>query len=597
MSTQTDYVNAILAPSGDENKISYGNVGAFQQVVISDTNVLQYQTSVINFNSESLLGMNGNRSLDLANALVQIPITTCVSLSAGSFGSPDSGANWVLTPADARTHALNPLMCIENIQLQVGGKNVHSMVDNFPMFVCQKLQEMNKGQREHCLALFGMDQDSYESILLNATVGEMNNRLWASRIGGPAGQANEGLFKRCQHQRVQGWTYQDERVMSGNAAFENKEYSGLIGVFASDQTAVAKNASGVYSSVTAKLIQTLVYQHVLNFPLWLISDFFKHVRPLQTLSKFVLRIRTNITPNNVWTATLPAPVATTLTIPTAITGANEGSCCPFMMCSPSGRPIDAVDPELRTAWRHSAAGIVSFTGAIGYRSVVGFPVGGRILSTDMPSGPCRILCSSITMTEELFRMHASNSRQEICYTDYSVDVSNTLLPGTSRSVVISNQNQYLTKLTIIPVLSSGASRPNAMQSLLSSCPATPSPCNLSNIQIQIAGAQVFAQPLNSYLELFQRGVLMTKNAGSTSGGDYGSMTSVFSGQNYDEFRACPILEFDLSCVPNAGEHAEVKSIQISLTNRGSETVDLYFMLTRQEVVSIDLLSSQVIPVM
>ncbi len=158
-----------------------------------------------------------------------------------------------------------------------------------------------------------------------------------------------------------------------------------------------------------------------------------------------------------------------------------------------------------------------------------------------PMNACRLYYSTVVLEpEKAFSYSHANQMKPIVYKNYYFNQINAVSAGGNYSQLIQSGITNPYALIIVPYISSttvitsvSAQSGYQWQSPFDPCPATGSPCILSNLQVQLGGSQV----LNSaYYYGFEDFVTQFVNCESLSSSDFGVGVGVISKQWWENNR-------------------------------------------------------------
>lgn len=585
ISTQSDWTSALLAADPDSAEIRRTQLGGSQSQWVIDSNNLSYAQGSVTFNSQSLVGSTSKRLLDFANAVVMIPVTTVVRTSAGSFGSI-SGTVASLAPSDAAVVSINPLLALSQVELRLGGQLVHAAQEGFPFLLANRARSFSPEQKRFVLDAYGFDCDDAASQVLDNKVGMINNipaPPMTAVTGDPSRMGNTGFWNRLRRQSMRAPGYTD-LITQPSSTWTVTEKEGLIAVFDDQGAAVGLDATGRYTGGSNRLLQTLVFQTMLKYPMWLISDAFAHLPPMATVTGFSLRLQTAFTQSNSWSVTFTGGAAGAYSKPDSVASSQlDGLVCPYMHAAV------CFDGTAVGAARVTANSTITVQGTVGYRSSAPTIVGTRV--TSAPERPARIMCNAVLPTPAAWTQWDSQRTATLRYTDFLLDSAMGVAARTSLTKALQHAPSFLRRLTILPVVAAAANRCNGLQSMFDSAPLTCPPVLLDSITLRIAGQQYHLDPLRLPFEKWMRTSLLSNQAYGTSYGDLSSMTGSFSGATFSEWMASPVVQFDLSGCLDEADDAESKSVSVSFTNMSDLGVDIYFIIEFESRLTVDLLNS------
>lgn len=332
-----------------------------QYVYINDAMNFNYNTGYINFNSVQMVGSDPKKVLDLNSAFMFIPYGAVVNITGansntfGNLQTVNNVANTaVLSKNDAMLLAPKGVHHLfSQISVRMGGVTVHQPISYLNYYLNEQLKCMNSDQYRMFSDILGHVWDTADSYTLDKDILEKNNTMVGSSSfssGLDAGSfSNEGHIRRILKNNVD-LTTANMRLGIGAASNSLANGGGkassavlqdifspaLIGVYDGTGAAITPTDAGLYTGSGAlgasKLITTLVFQYTAIVPLSILSNFFKEMPSINTLSNFEIKLLTNLSPANTWSVTYPAEAALMAPLSTSSSQAI-GETCPFMLSS------------------------------------------------------------------------------------------------------------------------------------------------------------------------------------------------------------------------------------------------------------------------
>jgi hypothetical protein len=188
------------------------------------------------------------------------------------------------------------------------------------------------------------------------------------------------------------------------------------------------------------------------------------------------------------------------------------------------------------------------------------------------------------------------------YNDYYVDYDTNLKQSSSVSRLFNSQISRPRYLYILPFLSAHTTNvyPSALASPLSSAPNTVTPCRLKNLNVQIAGQNIFNEPQNFNYSFYNNNALSLiadVNGNSPKG-------SMFSGQITKSHweNGYGVYYINLEKVTDLISDSLMKSFQLmyqiegtNTGNNGALTIsyDMYYIITYENELNLDRLTGSI----
>lgn len=586
---------------------------------IRDSMNANYNTGYINFNSVQMTGSDPKKVLDLNSSFLFIPYGAVAHLSGGtgtgadttSFGSLDSSNNGVLQKSDALLLAPKGVHHLfSQMTVRFGGVTVHQPISHLNYYLNEQLKAMNADQYRMFADILGHAWDSAESYTLDSNILERNNNIvhnpssWL--IGLDSDRfPNEGHLNRIYKNNVDlastnmrlGIASQMNALKTGagtasSSVLQDIYSPALVGVYDATGNAITPDASGNYKS-TSGAITTLMFQYTAIIPLSIISNFFKEMPSINTLSNFEIKLLTNLSPANSWSATYGATAADPMHPVSTASTQTAGESCPFMLSplSSSGSSGARVNGDGMTVT------VCPFVGY--YNSPPTLATSGSAKKVAQNSLlPCQMWIPSVNLTDPYMDLLLSNKTKRILYNDYQSDATITgVAPYATAQRFLTYQVSRLRKLYILPYLSNASAKDSTKacdprQSLVSSAPNTCSFAKISNLQVSLGSINVFSEPQSYDFLHYLNGSFVQQ--GLTNGNDFKSLSMV--GQvRFSDWRRCyGAYVVDIERVSDEVTDDIIKNIQVSFKNDTPNTYDYVVIIEYQAEIEIDRVSGQVV---
>jgi hypothetical protein len=320
-------------------------------------------------------------------------------------------------------------------------------------------------------------------------------------------------------------------------------------------------------------------------PLRMLSQFFRELPMLGSLSQMELRLMLNISQSNSWSATYAAPAAgTNIHIP-ASTNASQsvGDTCPFLLTNPAtaaglGMRVVGNNPTF------TVTSNVGFYNSMPVGNLVAYGTGYRVLA--IPSIGCSLWVPSVALNDPMREALLHKRTKTILYNDFQSDFTLTSIQPSARvQRLLTYAVGRLRKLYVIPFLNpscgSVAATPNPRQSLLSSAPNTCSIHRFAQFQCYLG---------SNYLQ----GPWMQQN--TVAGGDYRAGPGQMSGQITLSMwkRAYGGMVVDMERVSDSTVDDLIRSIQVSWINDTSLAYDYAILIEFENQIEVDSVTGNVV---
>lgn len=203
---------------------------------------------------------------------------------------------------------------------------------------------------------------------------------------------------------------------------------------------------------------------------------------------------------------------------------------------------------------------------------------------------CRLYYSTVQLEpEKALSYSRANQMKNIVFKNYYFNQINNVASGTNYSSLIQSGITNPYALIIVPYISStvpGMSGTYQWQSPFDTCPATGSPCILSNLQVQLGGQQVLN---SSYYYGFEDFVTQYVNCESLSSSDFGVGVGVINKEWWDLNR---IYYVNLSRSTKS-DRMTPRNIVLSFKNDSLVSIDLKVFTVYLDSFKINVDSGQI----
>jgi hypothetical protein len=209
----------------------------------------------------------------------------------------------------------------------------------------------------------------------------------------------------------------------------------VLGVHGTDAAGafvqINPNANGVYQTAdnAAAAITTLCFQMMAIIPLAMLSQFFRELPMLGSLSQMELRLQLNISQSNLWSATYAAPAAgTNIHIPASTSASQSvGDTCPFLLTNPAtaaglGMRVVGNTPTF------TVTSNVGFYNSMPAGNLVAYGSGYRVSA--LPSIGTSLWIPSVSLTDPMREALLHKRTKTILYNDFQSDFTlQNIQPG------------------------------------------------------------------------------------------------------------------------------------------------------------------------
>jgi hypothetical protein len=604
--SNSDYVDFNFDMDAQEQHNVYP-ASDVQWIYINDNNFGSYSNGWVNFSNINLIGSSSDKYFDWSQAYCVIPYGATLSIAGttvnpASLGTTNAG-NSTWSHVDENAFALGTKgnhHIIDLVQAKFGGVSVNRNSNYNNIYVNETLKTLNSDQARLLQDITASFLDDADSYYIDSTLGDINNRVTDSGINttvasGNTGKTfgNKGHLKRLIRLNNDNTTHAGNNVFNtsatyNNTAFLNSLSTGLVGYYDSAQT--ANPADGGSNRITA-----LAYQYVAIVPLSQISDFYGKLPTTQSSLGFELRLQLNVASNNSWSITGTSGSASGENAYSSVT-ANQsvGNTCPFMV-SPSSNVVGAGTSKGLGLVMNQTAG-QTFTLTV--KPFIGYygnapPINNSYVPTGSTSLPCRIYVPQINYTPSYTKMLLSQPSCKMLYNDYYVDmIVNQNTQTTNQVSRLFNVNlSRVRTMYIIPFLSAKTNAPVSYRSLISSAPTTCSFCRLSNTNIQIAGQNIFVEPLQYQHQFYNNNLipLISQLNGNSLKSKFMSGQITFNMWQ----KAYNVFAFDMKKVEDEVQDNVLKSFQLNFKVDTINTYDFMIVLSYQNELNLDRLTGQI----
>lgn len=601
--SQSDFIDFNFDVDQQEQSNMYP-ASDIQWIYLNDGNQGNYANGWVNWSNISLIGASSDKYFDWSQAYAAIPYGVVLTAEGGaSFGTNDAGGT-KYNHAPENAFAVGPKgnhHLIDLVQAKFGGVSVNRNSNYNNFYINETFKSQNTDQAKLLNDIMCSYLDNADSYYIDPNLGDVNNRL-TDIVGGKglvngnvgSAYANTGFLKRCikgNHDNTSN-TNNTSLFNIGGAgancttnAFENSFSTGLVGVYNSDDGAIVVDDT--------KKITRLVFQYVAHVPLCEINDFYAKLPSIQSSLGFELRTQLNVSSNNSWRITYnKAATAVEYTVKSIVANQSVGNTCPFMVPPITNTVAAGASLGLGMVVSNAAANewALNIRPFIGYTGIQPKLTGGL---PGLTSTPCRIYVPQISYTPSYTKMILSQPTVKLLYDDFYIDqILNQESKGSTQVTKLFNVNlSRVRTLYVIPYLSAKANAPVSYRSPISSAPNTCSFCRISNLNIQIAGQNIFIEPLQQINQFYNNNAMQLM--ASINGN---SMKSKFmSGQITQTMwqKAYNVFAFDMKKVEDEVQDNILKSFQINFKIDTLNTYDFMIILSYQNELNIDRLTGQV----
>jgi hypothetical protein len=341
-----------MAASQPENQY---NCSDAQWCFVNDANGFSYSSGYLNFNSVQMNGADPSKILDLARGFLVIPIVATAKISTG-FGSAAGDIKTISANDAMLLSPKGPHHLISQVYPKMGGRTIHAQSPMWNIWANEQLKSANTDQANMYFDSMGFAFDSSESYRLDPEVLETNNSIYSdpTYFAGdlPQGYANQGLLTRIRNQCLinplsntkHQWSIgtQPGQLAAGTptglvstSILQDIAAPSILGVYGiaafGGPLVQILPTGGVYSTANdpGAQIKVIAFQFQYVLPLCFLSQFFRELAPLGSISQMEMRLLLNASPNNSFSVTHDAvPTANTAF---GITGTS--AAMPFHACS------------------------------------------------------------------------------------------------------------------------------------------------------------------------------------------------------------------------------------------------------------------------
>jgi hypothetical protein len=404
-------------------------------------------------------------------------------------------------------------------------------------------------------------------------------------------------------------TYASANTLSGNGLTNNRPFAGVAdnqSAFSTSQNSAVGNACGQYkcgryydtannangivgssnSIVTAANLATEFrpyYELKGKYMVWYDFAVIKLEHLFESLGKMGLVRRFDAT-LQLWvnTGTVSVTVASpeSANLNYALTPNNNSfsNTCPLMVNyipSKAGEGVPADTVAIVAGLYISKPPSTSFSGGVNLANS----------GVAHPLGNCRLYYSQITLDPQKSITYTNmNLNKKVVYRTFVSNQYNNIAATSSFNQLINSGIVHPTGVLIVPFIgsqSSGTERgfgDSQWKSPFDTCPATTSPCSLTNLQVSVGGSNVLQSTLFYSYENFLEQVNLAEQLTSS---DFGVATGLIS-QGYWESSRWYFVNVERS---QAADKLQPRNVNISFNNNSNVPIDcLIFIFYSDEFV-------------
>ena len=192
-----------------------------------------------------------------------------------------------------------------------------------------------------------------------------------------------------------------------------------------------------------------------------------------------------------------------------------------------------------------------------------------------------LLFSNYVGPSKIYNIYYSNLNKKVIYRTFVSNQYNNIGKNSSFNQLINSGIVHPTGVLIVPFIGSQANvgfGDSQWKSPFDTCPATTSPCSLTNLQVSVGGSNVLQSTLFYTYENFLEQVNLAEQLTSS---DFGVSTGLIS-QGYWEWSRWYFVNVERS---QAADKLQPRNINISFNNNSNVPIDcLVFIFYSDEFV-------------
>jgi len=404
-------------------------------------------------------------------------------------------------------------------------------------------------------------------------------------------------------------TYASANTLSGNGLTNNRPFAGVTdnqSAFATLQNSAVGNACGQYKCgryydttnsangivgttntiVTASNLATEFrpyYEVKGNYMIWYdfavikLSHLFESLGKMGLVRRFDATLRLWVNTGTV-AVTVASPEATNLNYALTPNNNSFSNTCPLLinyLPSASGVGVPTTTTAIVAGLYISKPPSTSYAGGVNLSSS----------NAAHPLGNCRLYYSQIVLDPQKSITYTNmNLNKKVIYRTFVSNQYNNIAANSSFNQLINSGIVHPTGVLIVPFIgsqSSGADRgfgDSQWKSPFDTCPATTSPCSLTNLSVSVGGSNVLQSTLYYTYENFLEQVNLAEQLTSS---DFGVSTGLIS-QGYWEWSRWYYVNVERS---QAADKLQPRNVNISFNNNSAVPIDcLVFIFYSDEFV-------------
>ena len=408
-------------------------------------------------------------------------------------------------------------------------------------------------------------------------------------------------------------TYASANTLSGNGLTNNRPFAGVAdnqSAFSTSQNSAVGNACGQYkcgryydttnsangivgaagggisivspANLAAEFrpyyeVKDSKYMVWYDFAVIKLSHLFESLEKMGLVRRFDATLRLWINTGTV-SVTVASPELANLNYSLTPNNNSFSSTCPLLVNyipSEAGKGVPALTAAIVAGLYIAKPPSTSYSGGVNLSSS----------NAAHPLGNCRLYYSQITLDPQKSITYTNmNLNKKVIYRTFVSNQYNNIAANSSFNQLINSGIVYPTGVLIVPFIgsqSSGAERgfgDSQWKSPFDTCPATTSPCSLTNLSVSVGGSNVLQSTLFYTYENFLEQVNLAEQLTSS---DFGVSTGLIS-QGYWEWSRWYFVNVERS---QAADKLQPRNVNISFNNNSAVPIDcLVFIFYSDEFV-------------
>jgi hypothetical protein len=518
---------------------------------------------------------NSQKYTDANDLFLVIPITMVAAFSTGvALVAPTAGNSALLS---LKTNFVN---LIHQVDLQINGKTIEStqpfinVAKNFQM-----MSEMSINDQKTIGFTYGFSEelDNPRSVRWNGNSVLLNGNGFTNNIPFVAAAGLASTRTQSSMGATQNIRTTNNAIQSKISRFADTTIGGAYNNIYGAGAGVILNSTQLNNEFrpTYQTINGDNYMVWYDYAVIKLSTVLESLESIRLVKKFDCSLRFWINTGTL-NVTVANPNATTLRY--SLTPANNtfSSTCPFTV---NYLPDTAANGGIPNTTTNIVAGC--YIRSPPTTSFAGVNLGASGASHPMPA--CRIYYSQIQMDAEKSIKYLENSRNKnVVFRNVLSNQFSAIGSGNTFNQLINAGITHPTGILIVPYISSTATGFGDFQwkSPFDTCPATSSPCSLTNLQVSVGGVNMLQSTLYYNYEHFIEQINLAEQLTSS---DFGVSVGLFNQLYWETFKNY-YVNIERSAI---ADKLQPRNINVSFVNNSTVPIDILVFIFYSDEFKID----------